>query len=538
MWIVWLAACMGAPEPEAAAVGVAGAAPVELTEVRLPMAVLVGGKITREPEFRGLITAALELGLADIPGVMALVPGDGTPMAYRGGRPPPSRQVDAVVSVRGLSEGAFSLELELCVAGGECSSTTAEATTEAPWPAVGAVLAGAALGLGVEVPEPTLAAWNQPGSKDSYSEMMTGRAAASFYGILPPSLSPGDRRLDPVVRAVFLDPGQPLAQWMRARWEVASAPDGGKAGEALAKAQMQRPTSPLLAADQAAMLSLTGHPAEALSAWETLVASAPDDPRWWLPLARARLAAGRAEEAHAALEALPVSYAWDPAVAALRVAAAEAVGKAEILDPLLARWQAVDSANPEPVRRRIEARVRAAAYAEAQQLIGVLRDRVPGPATDALEVALLVALGRFDDAAALAPPELAVRIRARARLELIAGEVPADLPASDPLYSLVVAGVALHRNEPAAALAAAERTVAASPRLAAAQVLRARALEASGRGSEAADAWVRAWDLDPAAQGGPVESGRIASTFQYVEAGEHPADALPFTVPGPAGPEL
>ncbi|MBM4368883.1 MAG: hypothetical protein FJ102_21895, partial [Deltaproteobacteria bacterium] len=65
-----------------------------------------------------------------------------------------------------------------------------------------------------------------------------------------------------------------------------------------------------------------------------------------------------------------------------------------------------------------------------------------------------------------------------------------------------------------------------------------RALEASGRGSEAAGAWARAWELDPGLAGGPVSSGRIASTFRYVEAGEHPAEAGEAEGIGAAGPEL
>jgi tetratricopeptide (TPR) repeat protein len=537
MWLVALAACYGEPKSEQVEVE-RPALEILLTEIRLGPVLLVEGKLARAAELEGLLTAALELGLSDIPGVVPRIPGDGAPLAFRGERAPAARQVDGRATMRAGLEGAFSLELELCVAGGQCTITTAEGTADHPWPAVAAVLIGAANGLEVAVPPATQAAWAVPGSGDAYSEMITGRSAAAYYGLIPPSLTPGDRKRDPVVRAVFLDPEQPLAQWMRARWEVASTIDGGKAGGALVKAQLIRPTSPLLAADQATLMGLTGHAVEALMAWETLVAELPEDPRWWLPLARARLAAGRPVEAQEALEALPSSYAWDPAVAELRVTVAEAVGGATGLDPLLARWQAVDSRNPEPVRRRIDARVRAGAYDDAQALVSILRDRAPSPATEALDVALLVATGRYEQAAERAPSDLAVRIRARAHLEATPSEVPPELPPTDPLFSIVEATAALAGNQPSIALAAAERAVRAAPSYALAGVLQARALEANGRATEAAAAWTRTWELDPAAPGGPVEPRRVASTFRYVEAGLHPVDAAALAPIGPAGPQL
>lgn len=522
--------------PEAVPVAAEGPKPVLLTELRLPV-LSVERPFTHDAELRGLVTLAVELGLSDIPGVVPLVPGDGVPTAFAGPRPPASRYADGRLLARGSPE-ALELELEVCIAGEGCESTVATGTLKAPWDAIGALLEGAAGALGVVVDEATVAAWHKPGSKDSYSELITGRAAAAYYGLLPPSLTPGDRKADPVVKAVYLDPGQPLAQWMRARWEVAATLDGGKAPEALAKAQLLRPTSPLLAADQAALLGMTGHPAEALLAWETLGATAADDPRWSLPLARARLAAGHAEEAVATLESLPPEFSWDPGVAALRVSAAEAVDPTADLDPLLARWQAVATGNPEPVRRRISARVRAQAYVEAQELMGALRERAPGPSTDALEVALLVALGRLDQAAELAPPDVAARIVARRQLAANPAEVPAGLSPEDPAAFLVAGEVAMWRKLASEALSAADAAIVAAPTSAEAQVLRARALEALGRTHLASEAWARAWELDPGLSGGPMESGRIASTFTYVEAGEHPEDVDPTAMPGPKGPEL
>ncbi len=534
--LLLLPACGSGASPEAEVPADEAPRPIVLTEVRLTT-MSVARPFSHDAELRGLVTAAIELGLSDLPGVVPVVPGDAAALSFLGERPPPHRQVDARLSARGAPE-ALEFELELCVAGGGCLSTTSTGTAKDPWAAVGDMLDGAASVLDVEVSDEARAAWRKPGSKDNYSELITGRAAAQFYGILPPSLTPGDPRNDPVRKAVFLDPGQPLAQWIRARWEAATTVDGGKAADALGRAQLLRPTSPLLAADQATLLGLTGHRAEALLSWETLAGATPGDPRWLVPLARARLAADRADEAVAALEAIPVEFAWDPAVAELRVAAAEAAGGAADLDPLLARWQAVDTQNPEPVRRRIDARVRATQYVEAQSLIGALRDRDPGPQTDALEVALLVSLGRLDDAAALAPAPLAARIRARARLAAAPGEVPEALAADDPLRARVEAEVALWGKAPDEALVAAEAAVSARPNDAEAHALRARALEALGRTDDAAAAWTRAWELDPGLEGGPVEGGRIASTFQYVEQGEAPGGIDPTAGPGPKGPEL
>ncbi len=490
----------------------------------------------RDTEFRGLVTMAVELGLSDMPGVVPVLSGTDAPSpTFLLSRPTARRLVDARLAARGTAD-ALELELELCVPGGACTSTVAACGRETPWAAVGALLGGAAQALGVEVEPAVAAAWSRPGSADPYAELITGRAAAQLYGLSPPSLAPGDRREDPVVRAVFLDPGQPLAQWARARWEVATTVDGGKAAEALAKAQLARPTSPLLTADQATLAGLTGHHAESQLTWSTL-AEAGWDPRWLEPLAQAQLAVGRPGEALATLERLPAESTWDPGVAELRVTATEAAGIDE-LDPLLARWQQVASTNPEPVRRRVASRVRARDYAAAHGLIAPLRARDPGPATDALEVALLLSLGRLEAAAGVAPPEVATRIRARALLTQSPSTTPDELSPDDPARLAAEGEAALARNAPEAALATADRWVALAPLDAAAWTLRARALESSGRGVEASAAWARAWEIDTASPNGPVSPARVASTFRYVETGRLPGDEVSAPSIGAAGPQL
>lgn len=511
------------------------AAPVLTTEVRFaPLA--LAQSFARDAEFRGLVTAAVELGLSDIPGVVPVLAGtDARPPTFLLSRPVPRRLVDARLAGTGTPE-ALELELELCVPGGACTSTLATCTREAPWAALGSLLQGAAQALGTTVSAATVAAWSAPGSRDPYAELVTGRAAAQLYGWLPPSATPGDRKSDPVARAVYLDPGQPLAQWIRARWEMAATVDGGKAAEALAKAQLARPTSPLLAADQATLAGLTGHRAEAQLAWSAL-AEQGQDPRWLEPLARAQLAVGRPAEALLALDRLPAETTWDPGVAELRVTATEAAGVADV-DPLLARWQSVATGNPEPVRRRVAARVRARNYADAHALVGALRARDPGPATDALEVALLVSLGRLDEAADVAPADVATRIRARAQLAASPTTTPEELSPDDPARLEAEGEAALSQNQPGAALAAADRWLALSPLSAPAWTLRARALESSGRGSEAVAAWTRAWDIDPGGPGGPVGPSRVASTFRYVESGVLPGSGPAPVRVGASGPEL
>ncbi|MFN7143512.1 MAG: hypothetical protein ACK4YP_07050, partial [Myxococcota bacterium] len=198
------------------------------TEVRLPLMEVEQG-FRWDDEFRGLATMAIELGLLDLPGVVARVPGHGAPPSVLLALPVSRRQVDARLVARPLPAEPelrgtpLELELELCVSGQGCVSTTAVGTREAPWDAFGELLEGAASTLGVRVGPRVVDAWRTPGSSDPYAELLTGRAAATYYGILPPPRDPTDRRANPVLRAVHLDPEQPLALWTLARWDVAAS---------------------------------------------------------------------------------------------------------------------------------------------------------------------------------------------------------------------------------------------------------------------------------------------------------------------------
>ena len=147
----------------------------------------------------------------------------------------------------------------------------------------------------------------------------------------------------------------------------------------------------------------------------------------------------------------------------------------------------------------------------AEQLVGALRTRAPGPQTDALEVALLTATGQLDAAADRAPEEVAARLRARSAQEVNPGAEPVGLTGA--AAALATADARLWSNKPGISLDAAD----AALRLGAsadAWSARARALEAAGRSEESVQAWQEAWQLDPATDGGPVTPQRIASTFR------------------------
>ena len=152
------------------------------------------------------------------------------------------RSVDATFTASGPPEN-LSLELQLCVAGGACETTTATCRREAPWDALGTLLQGAAETLGLEASEAQIAAWKQPGSRDAYAELLTGRSAAMYYGILPLPDPIPTGTAHPALRAVLVDPKQPLAQWIWARWQAGTFPDADHSAESLARASLLRPES-------------------------------------------------------------------------------------------------------------------------------------------------------------------------------------------------------------------------------------------------------------------------------------------------------
>lgn len=513
-----------APEPSATTAEALppADAPTLLTEITLPV-LSVDAPFRFDAELRGLATTVLELGLSDLPGVIVRVPGDSPPPVWALHRPHAERSYTGTFHAGGTAE-ALTLTLTLCE-GEACRTHSATGSREAPYPALAALLTGAAEQLGAPVEPAVSAAWSVPGSKDTYAELITGRGCATYLGLMPPPADPADRKQNAVLRAVFIDPGHPIAQWMWARWQIYTLPGAGSGADTLRRAALARPSSPLLRADLATTLALTGKGDEAALVWQGLAEQAPADPRWVIPYATTLTDLGRAREARAVLDRLPPSLQRDPAYTALAVRVAEGMGEAD-LDPLLARWQDADPASDAPVRRRIQQRVADGRYADALALLSVLRTRAPGPQTDALEVALLTATGQLDAAADRAPDDVAERLRARSALEADPGAAPTGLQDADG--ALAVADARLWGNQPGQALDAADQALRARAD-ANAWTARARALEASGRTAESVDAWQEAWRLDPTTDGGPVSPRRIASTFRI----QPPAEAAPVEAPEP-----
>jgi len=516
--------------------------PTTLTEIMLPV-LTVAAPFRWDTEFRGLATTAMELGLSDLPGVTARVPGDAQPPTWALSHPLPERKYTSTFTATG-TEAALKLELRLCdstvaSAPGACVTHTATGSRQAPYPMFAALLSGAAEQLGIAPNAATVEAWTVAGSKDSYAELITGRGCATYLGLVPPPTDPANKKQNSVLRAIYIDPTQPIAQWMWARWQVYSVPGAGSAADALRRASLARPTSPLLLADLATTLELTDKPEEAALVWLALTEQAPDDPRWLVPYANLLATLGRTVDARAVLDKLPASFQRDPVYAELQVRIAEGMGAAD-LEPLLSHWQDTDLSSPEPVRRRIRLRVQNGRYAEALTLVPALRTRSPGPSTDALEVALLTATGQLDAAADRAPEDVAARLRARSARESDPASQPTGLDDADA--ALATADASLWANKPSAALDAAEKAL----RLRAdadAWSARARALEASGRSEESVQAWQEAWQLDPATEGGPVSNQRIASTFRLdvpiaAPPGAVPDESLEESKEAPTGPNM
>lgn len=525
--LVALPGCVEETAKPAAEVAPVAAGPPALTIIRLPI-LTVREPFRWDTEFRGFATTELELGLSDLAGVIAIVPGDAPPPTWARYHPRAEHTFEATFTADGPAE-ALTLTLTLCETPEPCITHTATGSREAPHAMFAALLDGVAEQLHVPPDEATRTAWSTPGSKDHYAELITGRGCATYLGLLPAPAEAGDKKANPALRAVFIDPGQPLAQWMWARWQIYGVAGAGTAVDTMRRAALSRSTSPLLMADLATSLTLTGKPAEAALVWQALTEQAPDDPRWMTPYADMLLRLGRPLEARAALARLPATFRLDPAYAELQVRIAEGIGK-EDLDPLLAHWAETDRHSPEPVKRRIQKRVADGKYADALTLVPALRTRAPGPQTDSLEVALLTATGQVDAAADRAPAEVAARLRARSAQEADPSAEPVGL--SDAVAALAAADARLWANKPGSSLDAADVAL----RLGAsadAWCARARALEAAGRTEESVHAWQEAWQLDPSTDGGPVSPQRIASTFRMQPPVEPEPIDEELDVPGP-----
>lgn len=471
-------------------------------------------EMPRGAEVMGLVTALLELGLADLDGVCphtAVAPvSPGLDDALHVG----AERRDLYLSVVELpwtpaprGEPIPPHGIELVLSSCEAPSETApcelarsrRGTREDPTPAVDDLLDQlAGVLLAARHPE-VLEDARTPPSADPYAILLAGRSAASWYGLLPATPEPlrGDKRRDPVARALLVDPDTAVGNWISGRRELVD----GRAGAAalrLELASFARPSSLLLMADAAAGLSAAGRFEAAWTAWLLVEAARPGDPRFALGVARAALAAGHPEEARARLDALPGPHQRTVEVASLRARVAEALGleSSSYYDQILAIWQQVDPADAEPVRRRVLRRARATDYADALPLIPELETRAGIDEASRTAMSLEAALGRYAAAAARAEvvgeAELARRLRARAATtptqRLTALGPPEGERAADPVWLAARAEALLCAGDVDGALETAQRALVLRPALPEALDVAARA---AGGGSSATYARLR-----------------------------------------------
>jgi predicted Zn-dependent protease len=459
-------------------------------------------------EVRALTAALLESGLAELPGVVPVVEGARVSPGLEDALALATARQRAMVELAEAAGGVVQLQVTLCPEGvGTCARHLATAQgLEALPQAVAGLLGKLALALGERAGPALEAQWAAPPSRDRYALYLAGRSAAQLYGWRagPAEADVGDRKRDASVRALFIDPTNPLAWWLSGRQQlVRGVPEGAQ--RALRRAVELRGRTRLFRADEAAALASGGAPAEvALEAWEGVrQRAAPEDLRFALPHARALLGADQAEGAARTLDLLPASLHETAPVLRLRAALADAGQPVGDLDALLARWAESAPGDAEPVRRRIQLRVRGREYAEALPLTLELERRGERREARELSLALAVALGSWELAASraleLELPELAARIEARAALEDAPAEVPLALSGTrEPLALVARGGAALRAGAPRAALEDAEQALRALPHLPEGLALRASALRALGRDAEAAQAEAALRRADPA----------------------------------------
>lgn len=500
-----LLACAEAPAP--AIVGPPADAPDlppttgTLIEVVISPPVALG-RFRWEAEVEGLATALLESGLSELPGVVARVatvpPPPGLAAPLRTGM----ETWTAALSV-GDDPSYLGLEVTLCDPVGACATQRATGSRDVVVEPI-ADLLGWAADILHRAPTPEiLEGWRSPVSTDPYAVLVCGRSASTFYGILPP-VPPeriGDKGADPITKAVYLDPGMGLAQWLLGRRE-AGLGEWFDARVAFTGATLSRPSSALYLADEAAALTADEHPEGALLTWTTLGEAWPGDPRFQLPLARTALAAEQPRVAERVVHDLSAPFLDEPPVVELAVRIADAVGPDDDYDVLLARWADAAPDEPEPVRRRINLRIRASRLDEAWHLLPELASRGVTEEAARLTMALGVGTGRWKDAAAAANQlglsDQAARIAARGALEQDPTVEPPALDALPDPWAKVAAGrVRFARKDAAGALAAADGALKLRRWMPEALALRAGALRALGRVAEAAQAEAELAAADP-----------------------------------------
>ncbi len=366
------------------------------------------------------------------------------------GRPPGVRETPwtntFLLSVRPHDDGA--VEASLCQPDGVCEIHFAEGPPEH----VGTSLAHQVLEQ-MGVARPVLDCLSQPPSPDAYATLLAGRSAAVVYGWHPPSSDPGDVRVDPIARAVFLDPKAAVAQWLQGRVAFAAG-DIGKAVDHLHFASRRCAEHEGFAGDEALAYALDDQRKGAF----------PADARFLF----ARLDAGlRRKDVDTYARSLAALQQW-PDDPRLEQRAADAAPE-ERRSGHLARWAQLDPGNPVPVQRLAERSLRDRDWEELVRLCDELEHR--GIDVASMRTPALLALGRIDEARAAAPAALAPRVAARAGAQ----------PVGDSPEEQLLRAQRLLGGDPVAARRAADQALAARPYWPEALDTAARAARAAGQ---------------------------------------------------------
>ncbi|MBI2373752.1 MAG: hypothetical protein HYV07_07125 [Deltaproteobacteria bacterium] len=475
-----LSSCAPEPAPQPPAVPT----PPPPGETRIAVVVIVPPTFEKHDDPRvdvaGLVTALLETGLADVTAVVPVVEGAHTAGTFRSPRARPDLRVEPKIE---LVRDTLELTILSCEPAGSCTVLKRSVPKQTPWTATQPILSTIAETLSLPVPDEVEAAWGRPLSKDAYAVTIAGRSAAVVYGMkAPPSgEARGDRRKDPVARAVFIDPKNALAHWLAGRRFLEEG-DPRAARISFQAACGAEPRRISYCAAEAMMLTEIKSGDVAWSVWSKIPGK---ELRFALPRARAAFMAGRFDDALDILDGLPEDLKSASATLELRVRIADAQGATDSYDELLVRWTAAAPEDPEPVRRRLRLRLAEGKLPEALALTTDLAARNSEAEAKRFEVALSLAMQDYARAAlaaeALGDAEIAGRIRARGALEADPTIVPPELTTAEDLDAVMVrAEVALGNGQPDEALALAESVLVKTPWVPEALEIQARAQAAIG----------------------------------------------------------
>ncbi len=452
-------------------------------------------------ERAGLVAVLMEMGLIEIDGVV---------VSWNNGRSAPGldRWLRHGVEHWGLAVivssfstgGALEIRLRLSPPDASYAETTWSGDAEELGQGVAEALVWCAATLHRPAGPAMIEKWRRPVSADRYARLLLGRAAVADYDLpLPAGVTYG--RLGPLAAALRVDPTMVAAQWLAGRRRLA-ANDPGGARLAFEAGVVTGGDWLALRAGVAAALSASGDAAGALQAWESLATQWSEDSRFPVARAAAYLDVGEPRVARSLLDGLSRHHERDPAVVALRVDIAEREGPGADYERLLAEWADVDRDAPEPIRRRVALQVREGRLREAYDLLEELITRGAIAEAKTLRMALANDLGRHEDAAREAESlhrfDLARRLRWKARLKAGDLHVREGLPASRSREDSLVAAAAVLPESPEQAFDFTSEVLERDRWDPEALVLRATALQLSGRQAEADESLRKAYFADPA----------------------------------------